>query len=111
MLRIENEKDTQVNRIRSDRGEFKDLGVTEYCEGNGYQHEFSALKTQQQNGIAKRKNRTIQKMARVMIHAKNLPKYFWVEVVRTACHVINRVYLRKIPNKLHTNFGTRKSLN
>ena len=43
----------------------------------------------------KRKNRTLQEMSRVMLHAKYLPKYFWVESIRTSCHITNRVYLRK----------------
>ena len=34
-------------------------------------------------------------MARVLIHAKNMPKYFWVNATQTSCHIINRVHLRK----------------
>ena len=86
----------QVNRIRSNRGgEFIDMVIVEYCDYNGYKHEFSAPKTPQQNGVAERKKRTLQEMARVMLHAKSLPMYFWVESIITACHIINRVYLRK----------------
>ena len=33
-------------------------------------------------------------MARVMLHNKKLPKYFWGEVVNAACHTLNRVYFR-----------------
>jgi hypothetical protein len=38
-------------------------------------------------------------MARVMIHSKNLAQHFWGEAVNTACHIINRVYLRPETNK------------
>ncbi|KAM7466521.1 hypothetical protein LguiB_014083 [Lonicera macranthoides] len=94
-LKLQNEKDTAITKIRSDRGgEFKDTGIIEFCAGNGISHEFSAPKTPQQNGVVERKNRTIQNMARVMLHSKHLSKQFWVEAVRTACHVINRVYVR-----------------
>jgi hypothetical protein len=41
----------------------------------------------------------IQEMARVMIHSKNLAQHFWGEAVNTACHIINRVYLRPETNK------------
>jgi len=34
-----------------------------------------------------------------MIHSKNLSQHFWGEVVNTACHIINRVYLRPKINK------------
>jgi hypothetical protein len=27
-------------------------------------------------------------------HSKNLAQHFWGEVVKTTCHIINRVYLR-----------------
>ena len=99
-LKIQNEKDTTITHIRSDRGgEFKDTGVVEFYARNGISHEFSAPKTPQQNGIVERKNRTIQNMARVMLHAKNLPKSFWAEAVKAACHIINRVYLRPNTDK------------
>ncbi|XP_012850949.1 PREDICTED: uncharacterized protein LOC105970659 [Erythranthe guttata] len=57
-------------------------------------HEFSAPKTPQQNGVVERKNRTLQEMARVMMNAKEIAPRFWAEAVNTACHIINRVYLR-----------------
>jgi hypothetical protein len=38
-------------------------------------------------------------MARVMIHSKNLAQHFWGEAMNTACHIINRVYLRPETNK------------
>ena len=41
-----------------------------------------------------RKNRVIQEMARVMLHNKKMPKFFWGETVNTACHTLNRVYFR-----------------
>ncbi|KAL0541556.1 hypothetical protein IC582_021609 [Cucumis melo] len=36
----------------------------------------------------------LQEMARVMIHAKNLPLCFWAESVNIACHIHNRVTIR-----------------
>jgi len=40
------------------------------------------------------KNKTLQESARVMLHAKHLPYYFWAEAMNTTCHVHNRVTLR-----------------
>ena len=34
-----------------------------------------------------------------MLNEHNLPKYFWGHAVDTACHVLNRVYLRPTLNK------------
>ena len=39
-------------------------------------HNFSAPRTPQQNGVVERKNRTLQEMARTMLNENNLPKYF-----------------------------------
>lgn len=46
-----------------------------------------------------RKNRTTQEMGRVLLNAKSLPQKFSAEIVHTACHIINRVYLRLGTNK------------
>ena len=53
----------------------------------------------QRNGFAERKNRTLQEMARTMIHENNLAKHFWAEAVNTAYYVQNRIYIRPILEK------------
>lgn len=58
--RIMIEKQTPINRIRSDHGgEFENHRFQKYCEKHGIHHEFSAPKTLQQNGVAERKNRVV----------------------------------------------------
>ncbi|GJX39624.1 ribonuclease H-like domain-containing protein [Tanacetum coccineum] len=53
------------------------------------------LKTPQQNGVAKRKNRTLIEAAKTMLVDSNLPTTFWAEAVNTACYVLNRVSVIK----------------
>ena len=53
------------------------------------------LQEPQQNGVVERKNRTLQEMARTMLLEYNLPSYFWVEAINTACYIQNRFNLRK----------------
>nr|GEV90916.1 hypothetical protein [Tanacetum cinerariifolium] len=65
----------------------------------GIKREFSVAKTPQQNGIAKRKNKTIIKAARTMLADSLLPISFLVEAVNTACYVQNRVLVTKPHNK------------
>nr|GFA48004.1 retrovirus-related Pol polyprotein from transposon TNT 1-94 [Tanacetum cinerariifolium] len=57
-------------------------------------------RTPQQNGVAKRKNRTLIKAARTMLADFLLPIPFWVEAVNTACYVHNRVLVTKPHNKI-----------
>lgn len=94
-LRIENEKELKVRRIRSNHGrEFENINFTNFCDHKGIHHEFSAPKTPQQNGVVERKNRTLQEMVRTIMKAKELPHKFWGEAMNTSCHIINRVFLR-----------------
>ena len=62
-----------IVRIRSDRGkEFDNVDVDFLCELKGIKHEFSALKTPQQN-VGERKNRLLQEMVKVMILMHDTP--------------------------------------
>nr|GEY50583.1 ribonuclease H-like domain-containing protein [Tanacetum cinerariifolium] len=61
--------------------------------------EFSIARTPQQNGVAKRKNRTLIEAARTMLADSKLPTTFWTEAVNTACYVQNRILVVKPHNK------------
>jgi hypothetical protein len=98
--KIQVEQNCQIMRIHSDHGrEFENSKFEEFYLSYGIKQEFSSPITPQQNGVVERKNRVIQEMARVMIHSRNLAQHFWGEAVNTACHIINRVYLRPETNK------------
>nr|GEY76477.1 hypothetical protein [Tanacetum cinerariifolium] len=70
-----------------------------FYEIKGIKREFSVPRTPQQNGIAKRKNRTLIEAARTMLADSLLPIPFWAEAVNTACYVQNRVLVTKPQNK------------
>nr|GFB09718.1 hypothetical protein [Tanacetum cinerariifolium] len=65
----------------------------------GIKSEFSVPRTPQQNGIAKRKNRTLIEAVRTLLADLLLPIPFWAEAVNTACYVQNRVLVTKPHNK------------
>ncbi|GJW57599.1 ribonuclease H-like domain-containing protein [Tanacetum coccineum] len=56
-------------------------------------------RTQQQNRVAERKNRTLIEAVRTMLADSLLPTVFWAEAVNTACYVLNRVLVTKPYNK------------
>ncbi|KAJ4763435.1 Pol [Rhynchospora pubera] len=64
------------------------------CNIFRYKQEFSAPRTPQQNGVVERKNRTLQELARTMLHEFAVPKFLWAEAVNTTCHVVNRACIR-----------------
>jgi len=47
-------------------------------------------KSPQQNGVVKRKNRSILNIARSMLKMKKMPKEFWVEAIDCVIYLSNR---------------------
>ncbi|WJX24547.1 hypothetical protein P8452_13641 [Trifolium repens] len=96
---VQNEKGLKILKVRSDHGgEFENEPFATFCEDHGIVHEFSAPRTPQQNGVIERKNRSLQEMARTMMHETKLAKHFWAEAVNTACYIQNRIYIRPLLN-------------
>ncbi|GJZ57174.1 putative ribonuclease H-like domain-containing protein [Tanacetum coccineum] len=73
--------------------------MNQFCQMKGIKREFSVARTPQQNGVAKRKNRTLIEAARTMLADSVLHTTFWAEVINTACYVQNRVLITKPHNK------------
>nr|GEW88949.1 putative ribonuclease H-like domain-containing protein [Tanacetum cinerariifolium] len=97
---LENQLSLTMKVIRSDNGtEFKNHDLTQFCRMKGIKRKFSAPRTPQQNGITKRKNRTLIEAARTMLADSLLPIPFWGEAVNTACYVQNSVLVTKPHNK------------
>ncbi|GJT42383.1 putative ribonuclease H-like domain-containing protein [Tanacetum coccineum] len=97
---IENLVDHKVKVIRCDNGtEFKNREMNQFCEKKGILRQFSAARTPQQNGVVKRRNRTLIKAARTMLADSKLLTTFWAEAVNTACYVQNKVLVVKPHNK------------
>ncbi|KAH9723261.1 Integrase catalytic domain-containing protein [Citrus sinensis] len=97
---VQNEKGYSITCIKSDHGgEFENHAFENFCNDLGIEHQFSSPRTPQQNGVVKRKNRSIQEMAGTMLNKNSLPKYFWAEAVNIACYVLNRVLIRPNLNK------------
>ncbi|GJS76552.1 putative ribonuclease H-like domain-containing protein [Tanacetum coccineum] len=100
ITKVENLVDKKVKIIRCDNGtKFKIRLMREFCKKKGIKKEFSVSRTPQQNGVAKRRNRTLIEVARTMLADSKLPTTFWAEAVNTACYVQNRVLVVKPHNK------------
>jgi len=71
-----------VVAIRIDhRREFDQDKFIDYYDKNDNFNNFSAPRTSQQNGVVKRKNRTLEDMARTLSCENNMLKSLWAEVV------------------------------
>ena len=92
---IENHNEKKINTFRSDNGrEFTLNEFKELCKESRIKRELSTPDNPQQNGIVKRKNRTIMEAAREMLHDQDLPMHLWAEASRTAVYVQNHTLHR-----------------
>ncbi|KAJ9557913.1 hypothetical protein OSB04_012527 [Centaurea solstitialis] len=90
----------RVKKLRSDNGtEFRNAKLQSFLEDVGISHNFSAVRTPQQNGVVERKNRTLVEAARSMMAHSGVPQSFWAEAVSTACYTQNRTLIVKRTGK------------
>nr|GEZ76380.1 retrovirus-related Pol polyprotein from transposon TNT 1-94 [Tanacetum cinerariifolium] len=75
----------------SKRGiEFLNKTLNAFFKEEGIKHQTFTARTPEQNGIVKRRNRTLVKVAQTMLLASQLPLFFWAEAIATACYTQNR---------------------
>ena len=75
--KVENESGRKIKCLRSDNGgEFTSGIFKNICDEEGIKRQYCTARTPQQNGIAERKNRTIQEAARTMFLEANLTETF-----------------------------------
>nr|GEV18683.1 retrovirus-related Pol polyprotein from transposon TNT 1-94 [Tanacetum cinerariifolium] len=93
---MENLNDTKVKQLRSNNGtEFRNHTLEAFCDEKDILQNFSSPSTPEQNGVAKRRNRTLIEAARTMLNSASLPKQFWGEPVNAACYTQTRSIIVK----------------
>ncbi|GJR18502.1 retrovirus-related pol polyprotein from transposon TNT 1-94 [Tanacetum coccineum] len=91
---------TKVCKIRTDNGtKFKNATLKAHYEKLGIMQQFSTARTPKQNGVVKRRNRTLVEAARMMLIFSRLPEFLWAEAVATACFTQNRSIIHTRHNK------------
>jgi len=70
-----------------------------FCDKEGIQMELTAPYTPQQNGVVKRKHRTVVEIARRTLQAKRLSNQFWAGAISTAVYLLNLSPTRAVMNK------------
>nr|GEZ80026.1 retrovirus-related Pol polyprotein from transposon TNT 1-94 [Tanacetum cinerariifolium] len=92
----------QVKRVQNDNGtKFKNKTLAKFFDEVGITQQFSAARTPQQNGVVKRRNRTLVEATRTMLTFANLPSFLWAEAIATACFTQNRLIIHKRFDKTH----------
>jgi hypothetical protein len=89
---IENLFERNIKILRSDNGgEYTSKEFVNLCKDVGIKRELTTPYNPQQNGVAKRKNKTIMEVVKTMIHDQDLPMCLWAEATMTTIYVKNRL--------------------
>jgi len=104
---VENQHDKRIKIVRSDRGgEYYGRHTpygqvpgpfARFLQETGIVAQYSMPGEPQQNGVAERRNRTLMDMVRSMMSYSTLPLGLWMEALKTAIHILNRVPSKSVP--------------
>ena len=93
--------------VRSDRGgeyygKFDESGqcpgpFAKFLERHGICAQYTMPGTPQQNGVSKRRNRTLMEMVRSMMSHSSLPLSLWMYALKTTMYLLNRVPSKAVP--------------
>ena len=87
---VEKESGKKVKDIQSDNGgEHVSNESKNFCAAEEIKQELMAPNNPQQNGVAKRKNRSTVRAERAMLHDQGLALHLWAEACNTMVYVQN----------------------
>nr|GEV47499.1 integrase, catalytic region, zinc finger, CCHC-type, peptidase aspartic, catalytic [Tanacetum cinerariifolium] len=79
--------------------EFKNHALKEYFDSVGITHETSSAKTPQQNGVVKRRNRTLVEASKTMLIFSHALLFLLAEAIAIACYTQNHSIIHRRFNK------------
>ncbi|KAL4351255.1 hypothetical protein GQ457_06G019360 [Hibiscus cannabinus] len=104
---VEKQCGKQIKIVRTDRGgeyygRYTEDGqvpgpFAKFLQDNGIVGQYTMPGSSDQNGVAERRNRTLMDMVRSMLSGSKLPKSLWVEALKTAVYILNRVPTKAVP--------------
>ena len=104
---VENQCEKHIKIVRSDRGreyygKYIENGqapsaFAKLLQENGIVAQYTMPGSLDQNGVAKRRNRTLMDMVRSMRNNTKLPQYLWSEALQTTMYILNRVLTKFVP--------------
>ncbi|RVX22750.1 Retrovirus-related Pol polyprotein from transposon TNT 1-94 [Vitis vinifera] len=88
---VDNQFSTSIKTLRTDSdGEYLSTEFQSFLASKGIIHQHSCPSTQQ-NGVAECKTRHLLDMVRTLLLESYVPSMFWVEALKIATHLINRL--------------------
>jgi hypothetical protein len=115
---VENQHNIKIKVVRSDRGgEYYGRHTpydqvpgpfARFLQENGIVAQYSMSDGPQQNGVAERRNHTLMDMVRRMLRYSTLPIRLWMEDLKPAVHILNRVPSKSVPKTSYEMWTGRK---
>lgn len=97
---MENLIERRIKILRSNNGgEYTSKEIIAFCNESGIKRELIVPYNPGQNGVAKRKNRSIEEGVKAMLHDQDLPKFLWGEFMKTVVYIQNQSPNRSLNNK------------
>ena len=101
-VEVENQLNKRIKNIISDRGgeyygkydgsgEQRPRPFSKFLEECCIVPQYTMPSSPSKNGVAERRNITLKDLVRSMISHSNLPKSLWVEALKNAVYILNRV--------------------
>eukprot|EP00253_Pinus_taeda_P021288 PITA_21288 len=96
---VEKQYGHQILKLRFDNGEeYVNNKFINFCTQHGIQLQHTVPYSPQQNGVAKRKNRTLKEMVNYMLQSKGLSLNFWAKEINSANYILNRTPTKVLNN-------------
>ena len=68
-----------------------------FLQERGIVAQYTMPGSQDQNGVAERRKRTLLDMVRSMLSSSKLPRFLWTEALKTAVYILNQVPTKVVP--------------
>jgi hypothetical protein len=88
--KIENLMNKKIKTLRTDNGgEYTSKEFISFCKSTGIRREMTVPHNPQQNGVAERKNRSIEETVKALLNDQGLSMFLWGEATMTTIYVQN----------------------
>jgi transposase InsO family protein len=89
---IENLTNKKIKTLRTDNGgEYTLKEFIAFCKSTGIRRELIVPHNPQQNGVAERKNRSIEETVKSLLNDQGISMFLWGEAAMTEIYVQNRI--------------------
>jgi transposase InsO family protein len=89
---IENLTNKKIMTLRTDNGgEYTSKEFVAFCKSVGIRRELIVPHNPQQNGVAERKNRSIEEIVKDLLNDQDISMFLWGEASMTSIYIQNKI--------------------